>query len=313
MVVTDLHGDWNLYRKYRDHFLSLRMKGEVDYLIFTGDLIHNEGPPEMDKSLLIILDILKLREELGDSLIYLLGNHELPHLYSITLQKGNIVYTPRFEAEMGEHRQQIINLFHKLPFFVRTKAGVSITHAGGARAFQSPTDFKKLSVFSHQDLWEKAGTLLPMEERPSLRTRFARLNRAPYDEMARELLAVNGPDDPRYDNLLVGAMFHVFPEFDMLWETFFNKNEYEYGEHRYAQILDATLNTFLQEFFPQTMLVSGHIVCPHGYQIIAGKQLRLASGIHAKPVESARYLIFDTERPSKNIEELVRFTATIAR
>ena len=30
MVVTDLHGDWDLYVRYRDHFLGLRAQGRAD-------------------------------------------------------------------------------------------------------------------------------------------------------------------------------------------------------------------------------------------------------------------------------------------
>ena len=51
MVVTDLHGDWDAYQRYRDHFLDLRANGRADYFILTGDLIHYEGSETEDKSL----------------------------------------------------------------------------------------------------------------------------------------------------------------------------------------------------------------------------------------------------------------------
>ncbi len=51
MVVTDLHGDWDAYQRYRDRFLDLRANGRADYLILTGDLIHHEGSEAEDKSL----------------------------------------------------------------------------------------------------------------------------------------------------------------------------------------------------------------------------------------------------------------------
>ena len=50
MVVTDLHGDWDAYRRYRDKFLTLRANGRADYFILTGDLIHHEGMEDEDKS-----------------------------------------------------------------------------------------------------------------------------------------------------------------------------------------------------------------------------------------------------------------------
>jgi len=43
MVVTDLHGAWDVYRRLRDQFLNLAASGKVDHLILCGDLIHSEG------------------------------------------------------------------------------------------------------------------------------------------------------------------------------------------------------------------------------------------------------------------------------
>jgi hypothetical protein len=30
MVVTDLHGDWEIYQRYRDRFVDLQAKGQAD-------------------------------------------------------------------------------------------------------------------------------------------------------------------------------------------------------------------------------------------------------------------------------------------
>ena len=80
MVVTDLHGDWDAYRRYRDRFVDLQANGEADCLIFTGDLIHRENPDEPDQSLEMVLDVLALQASYGPAIIYLCGNHELPHI-----------------------------------------------------------------------------------------------------------------------------------------------------------------------------------------------------------------------------------------
>ena len=63
----------------------------------TGDLIHAD-PPIQDNSLPIILDILKLRAIYAEAIIYLCGNHELPHIYGFGLSRGKREYTPAFEA-----------------------------------------------------------------------------------------------------------------------------------------------------------------------------------------------------------------------
>jgi Icc-related predicted phosphoesterase len=50
MVVTDLHGDWDAYARYRDRFVELRAAGQADCLIVTGDLIHREPDVGADRS-----------------------------------------------------------------------------------------------------------------------------------------------------------------------------------------------------------------------------------------------------------------------
>ena len=60
MVVTDLHGAWDVYRRLRDLFLSQQAKGAVDHLVLCGDLIHSEGTEEVDASLDMVLDIMAL-------------------------------------------------------------------------------------------------------------------------------------------------------------------------------------------------------------------------------------------------------------
>jgi hypothetical protein len=306
MIVTDLHGDWDAYQRYRDRFLSLREQGKADYLIFCGDLIHSEGAAETDFSLAIVLDVLALRQKLGDRLVYLLGNHEMPHLYGITLQKGEHVYTPRFEAAMGEHRPAILALFDSLPLYVRTQAGVVICHAGASQVMVQAKTARHILNYSHQRVWEQVKASLPAEQRESLRRAVTKMNGQPYDDAARELLAVHSPADPRYDDLLIGSVVSsLSPDFQLLWDALFTRNEYEAGEAVYTRLVEGMLAVLSAGFAPQRVVVAGHIACPEGYQIVAGRHLRLASGVHAKPYQSARYLLLDLERPVASAEELI--------
>lgn len=305
MVVTDLHGDWETYRRYRDRFLALQAHGEADHLIFTGDLVHSEGPPQSDRSLDILLDVLALRETLGEQLIYLLGNHELPHLYGVTLAKGEHVYTPRLEAALGGHRARVLALFDGLPFYARTRAGVSLCHAGAAAGLSLPGAAARLFDYSHRRVRAAAEALLPPEERPRLRAGLAKLSGAPYEEMARRYLAVSGPDDPRYDDLLLGFLVSSSPDFELLWVALFNRNEREYGQHDYAVFLDALLRELSAGYHPQEVLVTGHVPCRGGYTLVAGRQLRLASAAHAHPRRAGRYLLFDVARPVRAVDALL--------
>jgi hypothetical protein len=297
MVVTDLHGDWDAYCRYRDRFLDLEAKGQADYLIIAGDMIHSEEPPESDRSLDMVLDVLALRERLGGRLIYMLGNHELPHLYGVTLQKGDHVYTPSFEAALGEHRAAVTALFDSLPFYVRTRAGVSVCHAGAAAELRDPDAAMRLFRHSHQRVLAEVAALLPLDGRESARAGIGKFGGEPYDEMARHYLAVTGPDDPRYDDLLIGFVASSHPDFELLWAAFFSKNEHDKGMKEYRVSVDALLRHLSVDYHRQESLVVGHIGCRGGYALTSERQLRLASATHAHPRKAGRYLLFDAGKP----------------
>ena len=114
MVVTDLHGAWDVYHSLRDRFLEQHEKGKIDRLIICGDLIHGEGSDETDSSLEMLLDVMSLQVELGsDTIIMLLGNHELPHIYGLSLARGPIQYTPGFEAALTRLDQHYRSVYRR--------------------------------------------------------------------------------------------------------------------------------------------------------------------------------------------------------
>ena len=152
MVVTDLHGDWPAYQRYRDRFVDLQAKGQVDYFILTGDVIHSEAPEQPDRSVEIVLDLIALRETYDQAVIYLCGNHELVHLYGLPLSKNGQEYTAPFEQALSRSggRAEIMALFDELPFFLCTRAGVSLTHAGASAPLADPGQASQLLEWSHQ-------------------------------------------------------------------------------------------------------------------------------------------------------------------
>jgi hypothetical protein len=111
--------------------------------------------------------------------------------------------------------------------------------------------------------------------------------------------------DPRYDHLLRGFLAASSPSFDLLWSALFTRCEEEYGPADYAIFLDAMLKELSLDFFPQYVLISGHMKTPGGYRIVAGRQLRLASAAHARPREAGRYLVFDAARPVSTVNDLL--------
>jgi hypothetical protein len=305
MVVTDLHGDFDLFRRYRDRFLKLQAWGFAQTLILCGDLIHSEGPPDQDGSLEIILDVIALKEHLGHALVVLLGNHEMSHIYGAPLARGSIEYTPRFEATMGAHREAILRLFKSLPFYVRTHAGVMISHAGASPLATTPSDWTKLCNFAHDELLALADRMLQTQPVEYLRDEYARPTGLPYAELAHHYLAVDGPDDPRYDDLLRSHLLAENPDFRILWSALFTRNELDIGEAMYRRALEAFLEIASCDFAEQCVLVSGHVPCPMGRKIVSERQLRLASGEHAHPAQEASYLLFDTAQAVQSPFELL--------
>jgi hypothetical protein len=308
MVVTDLHGDWDTYRRYRDRFVEFQARGRVDCLIFTGDLIHSETATQPDNSVDMLLDVLALQAAYGSAVIYLCGNHEMPHIYSIGLAKGRREYTPAFEAALtqSERRAEVLALFDSLPFYIRTRAGVSLAHAGASPAMLEPKNALKIFGWSHQDLLAWAAKALTEEGVDVVRQAYVRLNQAvSYSALAQHYLAISSPGDPRYDDLLKGFLATAAPSFELLWATLFTRCEEEYGTMNYAIFLDAMLKELSLDFFPQQILVAGHMPVPQGHRIIARRQLRLASGRHTRPREAGRYLLFDAARPIQAVEDVL--------
>ena len=316
MVVTDLHGDWPAYCRYRDRFIDLQGQGQADCLIFTGDLIHSDRLGKADKSVEIILDLLALQAQFGPAIIYLSGNHELPHLYGISLSKGDHLYTPGFEAALNDcgRRAEVMALFDSLPFYLRSRAGVSLTHAGACAILSHPNRAHQLFNWSHRALWSYLDELVPPTERASMRRGYEKLGDVSYEELAKEHLAVTGPDDPRYDDLLKGYIIGMLPQFnEVLWPALFTRCEQEYGLSDYRIFLEAMLQDLSLDFVPQQWLVAGHMTIGGGHQLIAERHLRLASAHHATPTEAGQYLLFDAGQSIKQMEHLTAGLGSVYR
>lgn len=316
MVVTDLHGAWDVYRRLRDKFLLLHRTGDVEAIVFCGDVIHPEFDNEDDGSLQIVMDILRLQEQFGrDKVILLLGNHELPHIYGIPLSKGDQDYTPPFEEALAQLDQEpnspytrgdIIRLFIDAPFYVRTQAGVLLSHAGAAQALTTLDKVEQLLAYDHitqlaavDNQIERFGVKKAIES-------YERIFKVKYDRTARENLAVRGPNDPRYSDLLRGVLVaQDNPGFDLLWNSLFTYNERE----NTLDVYELIVTRFLENIsdlspYPQRLLVAGHIMAEGGFTPVGTKQLRLASYTHSRPRKEGRYLLLDCERPVQTLQEL---------
>ncbi|NDJ78727.1 MAG: hypothetical protein GYB65_20955 [Chloroflexi bacterium] len=307
MIVTDLHGDREAFDRILTHFSTLYWRGEAHRLIFLGDVVHGYGSPQDDSSLEMILDLIKLQQQYGkETVVMLLGNHEMPHIYGVPLSKGDLEFTPRFEHTLGRHRAQVLEFFISLPLYVRTQAGVLLCHAGPASESLRYVD--ALRHFDHYALLEEADYVLSQSDNLDLLFhQYRSIFGAPYDELAQHYLAINGPDDPRYTHLLRGFMIgEQDRQFGVLWDALFTQNEAGRTRTSYQRLCTEFLEAFSEDApTPQRVVVSGHIAARDGAELVNTYHLRLASAAHAIPRESGLYLLLDCERPVRTAQTLL--------
>ena len=308
MLVTDLHGDRDAFHRYVHRFHKLYQSGEAQRLIFLGDVIHGYGSEQTDGSLSMILNVIKLQQELGpDTVMMLLGNHEMPHIYGISLAKGEIEFTPRFEHVLGDHRRAVLAFLRSLPFYIRTAAGVMLTHAGPA--LDACEHVELLRYFDHEAILQEADQVLNQaDDLTPLYQQYSALYGAPYDEEAEYYLAVRGPDDPRYTHLLRAFMIsRQSAAFRVLWDMLFTMNEIGLTEWTYLQGCQRFLSAFSVDApVEQRVVVSGHMITPMGGHMLVNRcQFRLSSAAHARPREAGCYLLLDCEKPVRAANDLL--------
>lgn len=316
MVVTDLHGAWDVYCRLRDLFLQQHQKGDVQTLVFCGDLIHAEEGNGVDNSLEILLDIMNLQAALGPQrVVMLLGNHEIPHIYGMSLSKGTTQYTPPFEAALARldqfyeskyRRKDVIDFLISLPFFAWTKGGVLLTHAGASNEVPSPTAFERLINIDHHKMLVMADEELNKYDIEALRRGYTHFTGLPYESQAKQFLGVTDPSNPRYNDLLRELFLPgKSSDFDLMWNTLFSQNEYD-GDNTYQ----STVTNFLRYAsrvspYELRVIVAGHISVKNGFGQVGPHQLRLASYTHAIPRETGRYLLLDCARSANVATDLI--------
>ncbi len=322
MVITDLHGNWAIWERLRDEFLRAYAAGDVQRLIIAGDLIHGNAP-DHDDSLPMVLDVMRLQAELGEETVVMLcGNHEMPHIYGMTLARGDHEYTPPFEAALvqldkddtqPQSRDDVISFLASLPFYVFTAASVLIAHAGPARKINTPKIAEKLLSLDHHAFLTSIDEELAKYDLEHARNLYATRAGDDYDKIVRHQLAVEGADDPRYNDLLRSFVYSTRDEFQLLWEALFTRNELEFpNDMRRVVAYSESILNFLDAMsahspgYRQRMIVSGHVVVESGgHEVVDMFHLRLATHEHARPQSAGEYLLLDCAADVKNANSLV--------
>lgn len=304
MVVTDLHGEGEIFdhliRKFRAGYES----GEIQRLIICGDLIHGRTGNQ-DHSLRMMLEIMQLQAELGkDTVVLLMGNHEMPHIYNITLMKGNHEFTEGFERALTQtgKRDEVYAFLRGLPFYARTKAGVTITHAGASPAVITANDAERLFTFDHESLIKLGDDMMRRNVDIDLLKNDKR-----YVQQAMKYLALTGVDDERFPHLLRGQIISQSQaEFDFLWDVLFAQNEQSGSLSSYTMVLHNFLNAVSESCeWEQRVVVAGHIAVRGGHKLVGSQHLRIASYVHAQPSQAGEYLLLDCGADVHAAAELV--------
>lgn len=305
MIVTDLHGEGDAYDRLKSTFLELRRQGQADYLIICGDLIHGYGAAHEDASLRMILDVMWLQKEFGsDAVTMLMGNHEMPHVYSVTLAKGNLEFTSRFEEALvhSGRREEVLAFLKSLPFFARTKAGVLISHAGATPAVTDAENAERILTFDHDAL-----VMLAEDKLQNGYDLDSLKEDRQYVRLVKHYLAIDSTEDPRFHHYFRGQLLsQTSQEFSFLWDVLFATNEQGWNVNGYNIIAQAFLKAISAHSpYEQKVIVAGHISVRGGHQLVGDWHLRLASYAHASPHTAGEYLLLDCARPVEVAADLL--------
>ena len=170
----------------------------------------------------------------------------MPHIYGVSLAKGDIEFTPRFEHVLGDHRARVLAFFESLPFYVRTAAGVMLAHAGPAHE-ASPNMSRRCvtsitsAILRDADQALGAGGRSDAALPPVQRVIWRALRR-------RGRLLPGGPGAGRSAlHALAARVYDLAAESSrsrMLWDTLFTTNEIGLTEWVYLQSCQQFLAAF---------------------------------------------------------------------
>ena len=145
LVVTDLHGNLDDYKKY----IQLWECDNPDsHIVFVGDFIHSTD--DDDGSIEIIEDVMDKYKKYPN-FHPLLGNHEWSHIVNTPVFKGYSNQSINFENLIFEKKGSVepylskyVDFFRMMPYFLRTENGLFISHTGPSKLINTMDDFKKI-------------------------------------------------------------------------------------------------------------------------------------------------------------------------
>src|SRR3989344_1835404 len=120
LIASDLHGNWKDYQRIRELYEGLKAQGRADRLILDGDLVHGY-PGYEDRSVKILDDLMNNHDS---SVMALLGNHELMHIYHMSgvAKNGHDLHDSAgpLEEQITGSRAKYVDFMKRMPYAVRT-------------------------------------------------------------------------------------------------------------------------------------------------------------------------------------------------
>lgn len=266
MVVADLHGNLEDYQRAKETFVRNKEKGNLEGIIFAGDIIHSYSENEHSKE--ILDDMMALKEKYG-SVIPLLGNHELSSIYNYILtaktEEGDTTFGSDFEHQIKGEKEKYTDFLKSFAIAVRTKGGLIINHAGPTSAIDYfeediyKNHLEQVIAIDHdailkenKESWDD----LDEEEKENFKEKIVpSVLKVPYDK-ALELLAISPEDKGRYEDLILGYYF-VSRNVDGTWLN-------SILTHTDLSRLDDFFKIMSDENYKPEILLHGHIHPPAG-------------------------------------------------
>lgn len=245
-----MHGNYHDFQRVLDRYEILKRDLPGLQLVFLGDLVHGYNA-KTDKSIDIVLQMMHMgANRHGSCIHFLMGNHELAHVYHWALKKGNWDFTTGFERKMGKRRAEIVHFFEKLPIGIATLGGVFLHHTGASPVYAN-------GYLTSVGL---PGAFLCQMDHAKIKAKLG--------------LDIN---ESRF-NLEIGRTVSELHEGKTIWETWMNGNEMQYGV-QYSAFLNQMLAYYsIHTGIDLGILVTGHIGVDTGVELVAGRQIRLCSG-----------------------------------
>lgn len=152
-IITDTHGKKEDLFKTLGVMINEWLKGNDSYLIINGDAIHGLKvkkddsfvPAYKDNSIENVAVILKLREIVGDRLIWNIGDHELVLLYrKFGLSKyGSFIENEIADQLNAGENKTLEDKIKELPFMTVAN-GFAIIHAGSIPAMDNISEAEEV-------------------------------------------------------------------------------------------------------------------------------------------------------------------------